>query len=71
MLEYKSIIYGTDLRVADRWYPSSKTCSRCGAVKESLGLGERTFVCESCGLSLDRDLNAARNLGNYRRLAGK
>jgi len=63
MLEYKSIIYGTDLRVADRWYPSSKTCSRCGAVKESLGLGERTFVCESCGLSLDRDLNAARNLG--------
>jgi putative transposase len=61
MLEYKSILYGNRIVVADRFYPSSKTCSSCGLVKESLSLGERTFHCE-CGLSLDRDLNAALNL---------
>jgi putative transposase len=43
MLAYKAPIFGTDLRVADRWCPSSKTCSGCGAVKASLGLGERTL----------------------------
>ncbi|MFG3714739.1 IS607 family element RNA-guided endonuclease TnpB [Micromonospora sp. NPDC047730] len=48
--------------VADRWYPSSKTCSDCGAVKAKLPLRVRTYSCDSCGLTLDRDLNAARNL---------
>jgi putative transposase len=48
--------------VADRFYPSSKTCSACGWVKAKLTLAERTFTCETCGLQLDRDLNAARNL---------
>ena len=63
-LEYKSKIYGTRLVIADRWFPSSKKCSYCGAVRDELSLGERTFCCSSCGFKLDRDLNAARNLEN-------
>jgi len=61
-LGYKTIWYGSRLVVADRFYPSSKTCSACGWVKAKLALAERTFTCETCGLRLDRDLNAARNL---------
>jgi len=61
-LAYKSQIFGTDLIIAPRFYPSSKTCSRCGYIKESLKLSERIFVCESCGASIDRDYNAAANL---------
>jgi putative transposase len=61
-LAYKSIWYGCRLVVADRFYPSSKTCSACGWVKAKLTLAERTFTCETCGLVIDRDLNAARNL---------
>jgi putative transposase len=48
--------------VAARFYPSSKTCSACGWVKAKLILAERIFTCEACGLGVDRDLNAARNL---------
>ena len=51
--------------MVDRWLPSSKTCSGCGAVKEELALSERTYRCESCGLELDRDLNAAINLAGW------
>jgi putative transposase len=47
---------------AGRFYPSSKTCSGCGAVKTKLPLSEREYTCTTCGLSLDRDVNAARNL---------
>jgi putative transposase len=54
--------YGSRLLVADRFYPSSKTCSACGWVKAKLTLAERTFTCEGCGHRVDRDLNAARNL---------
>jgi putative transposase len=61
-LDYKSKIFGTKLLFADRFYPSSKTCSRCGAVKESLSLNERIFHCPECGLTIDRDVNAAKNL---------
>src|SRR6266571_159475 len=61
-LEYKSRLYQTHLVVIDRFYPSSKTCSGCGYIKPELSLGERTYVCEDCGLVLDRDLNAAVNL---------
>ncbi|NET46825.1 transposase [Okeania sp. SIO2B3] len=61
-LEYKCELYGSELIIVDRWFPSSKTCSRCGAVKESLLLSERVFNCEHCNLSCDRDLNAALNL---------
>jgi putative transposase len=61
-LGYKTTWYGSRLVVADRFYPSSKTCSACGWVKAKLSLSERTFSCEACGLRVDRDLNAARNL---------
>ena len=61
-LEYKTARSGAALRVVDRWYPSSKTCSDCGVVKAKLSLSERTFNCDACGLSLDRDLNAAINI---------
>ncbi|WP_204293792.1 IS607 family element RNA-guided endonuclease TnpB [Actinoplanes campanulatus] len=61
-LAYKTTWSGGRLHVADRWYPSSKTCSACGAVKTKLSLRERTYHCTICGLVLDRDMNAARNL---------
>jgi putative transposase len=61
-LGYKTSWYGSRLVLADPYYPSSKTCSGCGWVKAKLTLTERTFTCEACGLQLDRDLNAARNL---------
>ena len=61
-LEYKSARTGAVLRVVDRWYPSSKTCSNCGTVKAKLSLSERVYQCDVCGLSMDRDLNAAINL---------
>ncbi|WP_084536209.1 IS607 family element RNA-guided endonuclease TnpB [Nocardia yamanashiensis] len=61
-VEYKTNWRGVVLVIADRWYPSSKTCSACKTVKNKLMLGERVFRCEACGLVLDRDLNAARNL---------
>jgi putative transposase len=61
-LAYKCEWYGSHLVVADRWFPSSKTCSSCRTVKTKLSLSERTFQCETCGLTIDRDLNAARNL---------
>ncbi|MGW1093920.1 zinc ribbon domain-containing protein, partial [Streptomyces sp. NPDC002596] len=50
------------LIVADRWYPSSKACSRCGAVETKLPLSMRVFECDNCGLVLDRDANAGHNL---------
>ena len=61
-LTYKTTWYGSQLVVADPFYPSSKRCSACGRVKAKLTLAERTFTCQTCGLRLDRDLNAARNL---------
>jgi putative transposase len=61
-LAYKTTWHGGRLALAGRFYPSSKTCSGCGAVKAKLRLSERTYHCEPCGLVIDRDLNAARNL---------
>ena len=61
-LEYKTARTGAALHVVDRWYRSSKTCSGCGSVKAKLSLSERTYRCESCGLTMDRDLNAAINI---------
>ena len=58
MLSYKAAHYVE----IDRFYPSSKRCSKCGNVKEELGLSERTYRCEACGNALDRDLNAALNI---------
>jgi putative transposase len=62
MLAYKTGWNGGTLLVADRWFPSSKQCSGCGTVKTKLGLSERVYRCERCGLAVDRDVNAARNL---------
>ncbi|MDG4766268.1 RNA-guided endonuclease TnpB family protein [Solwaraspora sp. WMMD406] len=59
---YKTTWNGGRLVTADRWYPSSKTCSGCGAVKAKLPLRVRIYACETCGMALDRDENAARNL---------
>ena len=61
-LAYKTTWNGGRLLVADRWYPSSKTCSGCGAVKTKLALSEREYECEACGPAIDRDHNAALNL---------
>jgi putative transposase len=65
-LTYQAAWYGCRVVLADRWEPSSKICSGCGWVDEELALGDRTFHCRnpkvSCGLALDRDLNAAINL---------
>ncbi|ACK69788.1 transposase, IS607 family [Gloeothece citriformis PCC 7424] len=60
-LEYKCQLYRSELIIIDRWFPSSKTCSNCGVIKDSLSLSDRVFNCE-CGLSLERDLNASLNL---------
>lgn len=59
---YKTAQHGSRLVVADRWYPSSKTCSGCGVAKAKLPLSVRVFACDHCGLVLDRDINAAINL---------
>ena len=61
-LEYKTARSGSALHVVDRWYRSSKTCSNCGRVKAKLSLAVRTYRCDSCGLVMDRDLNAAINI---------
>jgi transposase, IS605 orfB family len=61
-LEYKTARTGAQLHVIDRWYPSSKICSKCGAVKAKLSLAERVYRCDGCGLVMDRDLNAAVNI---------
>jgi len=61
-VEYKAKRYGTHLIIADRWYPSSRLCFKCGWKNEALTLSDRTWVCAQCGAHHDRDLNAARNL---------
>ena len=62
MLDYKARWYGKNFVRINRFYPSSKTCSGCGTVKPDLTLNQRMFECESCGLCLDRDLNASINI---------
>ncbi|MCY0900521.1 MAG: zinc ribbon domain-containing protein [Firmicutes bacterium] len=64
MLRYKAQRYGTQLVEADRWFPSSKLCStpRCGYLKQDLTLNDRYWTCPVCGVTHDRDVNAANNL---------
>jgi putative transposase len=73
MIEYKAAEVGTRVVIANRYYPSSKTCFQCGNVKKELSLSEREYRCE-CGYCADRDVNAARNLETipvaYRELTG-
>lgn len=61
-MAYKCQWYGSTLVVADRWFPSSKTCPDCGAKNDGLALKDRFWVCPSCGAWLDRDAAAAENL---------
>ncbi|MDZ4235912.1 MAG: RNA-guided endonuclease TnpB family protein [Dietzia sp.] len=61
-LDYKTGWYGSRLHVVDRWAPTSKICSHCGWVRPKLSLAERTYHCDACGLVIDRDINAARNI---------
>jgi IS605 OrfB family transposase len=82
-IRYKTSWQGETLLLADRWFPSTKMCSRCGNVKEEMDLSERIYICENptCGLVIDRDVNAALNLaalarparlpGSYREFLGK
>lgn len=63
-LEYKSQWYNRELIFIDRFFPSSKTCSCCGWKNNNLKLSDREFVCEECGLVIDRDENAAINIEN-------
>ncbi|MFD8777242.1 RNA-guided endonuclease InsQ/TnpB family protein [Streptomyces sp. NPDC059916] len=61
MLEYKAAWYGREVIAIDRWFPSSKLCSSCGALADEMPLSVRTWTCE-CGTTHDRDVNAAKNL---------
>lgn len=61
MLEYKAALYGRTFHRIDRWYPSSKLCSACGSVAESMPLNVREWACP-CGVAHDRDVNAAKNI---------
>ncbi|MED4039694.1 transposase [Niallia taxi] len=63
-IQYKCEKYGIEFIEADRWYPSSKTCSSCGSIKKDLKLSDRKYICH-CGFELDRDLNASINLSRY------
>ena len=63
-LEYKCKLYGSKLVIADRFFPSSKTCSNCGWHNPDLKLSDRWFLCVGCGSFLDRDWNASLNLAN-------
>lgn len=64
-MKYKCEWAGIEFVQADRWFPSSKTCSRCGEIKKDLKLSDRVYKCPCCGLEIDRDYNAAINLMKY------
>ena len=64
-MKYKCEWNGIKFIQADRFYPSSKMCSHCGYIKKDLKLSDRTYVCSECGLTIDRDYNAAINLQRY------
>jgi putative transposase len=63
-LKYKCILNGIELRIVDRFYPSSKTCSACGTIDKTLNLSDRIYICKECGCVIDRDKNASINLAN-------
>ena len=64
-LEYKCAWYGAEFGKADRWFASSKLCSRCGWKNDALTLSDREWWCGGCGVLNDRDANAAENLANW------
>jgi len=65
-LSYKGVWYGCKVEKIDRFFPSSKTCSECGLVNRNLKLSDRVWKCE-CGVTHDRDINAAKNILQYGR----
>ncbi|WP_047394984.1 RNA-guided endonuclease TnpB family protein, partial [Cetobacterium sp. ZOR0034] len=62
MLQYKAMFCGKQVIKANKWFPSSKTCSICGNIKTELALSERVYKCEECNSEIDRDLNASINI---------
>lgn len=66
LIETKANLRSGDVVLVDRWYPSSKACSKCGAINKDLTLSDRVYKCD-CGNSIDRDLNAAINIEAYGR----
>lgn len=65
-MKYKCEWNSIEFIQANRYYPSSKRCSKCGFIKKNLELSERTYICEKCGFIIDRDYNAALNLSQYK-----
>lgn len=65
ILRYKCVFYGIEFVEADKWFPSSKLCSCCGAIKKDLKLSDRVYKCE-CGNVIDRDFQASLNLSRYK-----
>ena len=65
ILKYKAEWLGIKFTEVSQWYPSSKTCNKCGNIKKELTLNDREYICEKCNFEIDRDLNAAINLANY------
>jgi len=65
MLIYKAEWYGKNISIIGRFEPSSKTCSCCGKINKELTLNDRIWVCKSCGVEHDRDVNAAKNIKNF------
>jgi putative transposase len=68
-VEYKGLKFGSSLVIADRFYPSSKACSSWGH-QQDMPLKERVFSCGNCGISLDRDMNAAKFLAAFKNKVG-
>lgn len=67
-MKYKAEFNGINFVQAERFYPSSKTCSCCGNIKSNLKLNDRIYICDKCGLKIDRDINASINLMNYSKI---
>ena len=67
-MKYKCELYGIEFVEADKWFPSSKTCSGCGTIKKDLKLKDRIYKCinDKCNLTIDRDFNASLNLSKYK-----
>jgi putative transposase len=70
-VSYKAAWFGAELVVCDRWFPSTKTCSRCGRINQRVDLAERIFRCDRCNLISDRDQNAAANLAAWAEAANR
>ncbi len=68
ILTYKCKLYGVKLVLVDRFFPSSKTCSKCGMKRDNLKLSDRIYICNSCNLVIDRDLNASLNINGWRQV---